>query len=274
MSNSFGTPEKARVQLDALLEAFRTGKVEKAIVKTLITRHPDDPLRPVDTWSLANRLLTWCGGTDDARGYRQWQLAGRHVKKGSKAIYILAPSTRKVRDEDGSGNETDKVIVTGFRAVPVFRYEDTDGDPLPGFDYSPPGPPPLTDVADRLGIQVDYRPGSGMAYGQCNPEGSRIALFTHNEQTFWHELAHAAHARVQGESLKPVQDPEQEAVAELSAAVLARMYGAPNDAYTYDYLSHYGNGDPYRLALKVVSEVESVLTYILQHAGDDAEQIQ
>jgi hypothetical protein len=27
----------------------------------------------------------------DARGFRQWQKANRQVKKGAKAIYILAP---------------------------------------------------------------------------------------------------------------------------------------------------------------------------------------
>ena len=124
-------PDKAQVQLDRLLEAFRTGEVETAIAKTMIPRHPDD-IRPCDAWSLSNRLMCWLSGTADARGYRQWQKTGRHVTKGSKAVYILAPNTKTITEEE-NGQEVKRQVVTGFRAVPVFRLEDTDGDPLPAF---------------------------------------------------------------------------------------------------------------------------------------------
>ena len=121
-------------------------------------------------------------------------------------------------------------MLTGFRAVPVFRLEDTDGDVLPTFDYEPPEPPALADVAERLGVAVQYlgRPNVS-AYGSYAIDRDEITLFTHNSQTFWHELAHAAHRRVLGErgnELKGGQRPTQEAVAELSAAVLSRLYGA------------------------------------------------
>ena len=43
----------------------------------------------------------------------------------------------------------------------------------------------------------------------------------------------------------------------------------PNDGYSYDYLKGYsGNGDPHRLALKVVSDVEKVLALILGQAEE------
>ena len=262
-------PDKAQVQLDALLEGFRTGEVEKAIAKTMIPRHPDD-VRPCDAWSLSNRVMCWLSGTADARGYRQWQEAGRHVKKGSKAVYILAPNTKTITDTD-HGEEVKRQIITGFRAVPVFRLEDTDGDTLPAFDYEPPAPPPLADVAERLEVPVQYlgRPDTG-AYGSYRIDRDAITLFTHNHQTFWHELAHAAHRRVlaqRGDELKGGQRPTQEAVAELSAAVLSRLYDAPNDGYSYDYLKGYSGGDPHRLALKVVSDVEKVLALILSEAN-------
>ena len=264
-------PDKARTQLDALLDAFRSGEVEEAIAKTMIPRHPDD-VRPCDAWSLSNRVMCWLSGTADARGYRQWQEEGRHVKKGSKAVYILAPNVRTITDKDDRGEEAKRKIITGFRAVPVFRLEDTDGDPMPAFDYEPPAPPPLTDVAKRLGVPVQYlgRPRSG-AYGSYRLDRDAITLFTHNHQTFWHELAHAAHRRVlqgRGEELKGGQDAAQEAVAEMSAAVLARLYDVPNDGYSYSYIAHYGDGDPRRLALKVVSDVEKVLTLILGQAEE------
>ena len=263
-------PDKAQTQLDALLEAFRTGEVETAIAKTMIPRHPDD-VRPCDAWSLSNRLMCWVSGTADARGYRQWQEVGRHVTKGSKAVYILAPNTRSVTETDDAGEESKRTIVTGFRAVPVFRFEDTDGDDIPMFDYDPPEPPALVDVAERLEVPVQYvgRPDA-TAYGSYRIDRDSITLFTHDRQTFWHELAHAAHRRVlaqRGSALQGGQQATQEAVAELSAAVLSRMYGAPNDGYSYNYLKGYsGDGDAHRLALKVVADVEKVLALILGQA--------
>src|SRR4051794_40846156 len=47
-------------------------------------------------WSLCNQLLVLLAGTADARGYRQWQEGGRHVKKGAKSIRILASCTRRL----------------------------------------------------------------------------------------------------------------------------------------------------------------------------------
>ena len=48
--------------------------------------------------------------------------------------------------------------------------------------------------------------------------------------------------------------------------MLSRLYDAPNDGYSYDYLQGYSGGDPHRLALKVVSDVEKVLALILEQA--------
>ena len=85
------------------------------------------------------RLLQFLSDTFDARGYRQWQEAGRQVKKGAKAQHILGTKVKKITDTDDDGQNIDKVVVTGFYTIPVFRVEDTDGEPLP---YEPPSPPP------------------------------------------------------------------------------------------------------------------------------------
>ncbi len=135
-------------------------------------------------------------------------------------------------------------------------------------DYSPPEPPPLANVAEAMGVSMSYSADeSGGAYGSYSPDHKSIRLFTHDRQTFWHELAHTAHDQcLTDKPIKGGQDPEQEAIAELSAAVISRLYGAPNDGYTYDDLKHDGEGDPYKLALKVISQVEKVLAYILMKA--------
>jgi hypothetical protein len=264
---------KAEEQLAALVEAFRSGEVADAVEKSLLEPVDGDE-RPIDSWSLSNRLLCFMAGTRDARGYRQWQEAGRHVEEGAEAIRILVPRTVVVEEEveqaDGTVETEEVERCVGFHAAPVFRVEDTEGEPLPDPEYTPPELPPLVEVAEAMGVEVSYDADRGRgAYGSFDPGMDEITLFTHDEQTFWHELAHAAHHRV-SDGLERGQDPEQEAVAELSAAVLARLYGAANEGYSFDYLQHYaaqdGAEDVYGLCLSVVGEVEDVLEYILDMA--------
>lgn len=110
-----------------LLDMFETGKLPAKVAFSIIHRHPNDVI-PSDKWSIGNRILQMLQGTDDARGYKQWQEAGRQVRKGAHAIHILAPMTFKVKETDkDTGEEVEKVVVKGYRPIPVFRYEDTEG---------------------------------------------------------------------------------------------------------------------------------------------------
>ena len=78
--------------------------------------------RPCSRWSDRNRLLMAIEGTADARGYKQWIEAGRKVKAGEKAFYILIPCIKGERGEDGrTAGEC-----YGFRGCPVFGIEQTD----------------------------------------------------------------------------------------------------------------------------------------------------
>src|SRR5690349_21479605 len=104
--------------LSAVLDLFESGSLPGAIAQTVIHRAEHDS--PSSAWSLGNQLLCVIAGTADARGFRQWKEVGRHVCKGSRAFYILAPRTRKVRERDAAGDETERVIVSGFVGVPVF----------------------------------------------------------------------------------------------------------------------------------------------------------
>ena len=68
------------------------------------------------------------------------------MKKGAKAMYILVPRLKKVEDED-SGEE-DSVLI-GFLAEPVFRIEDTDGEPLPECE-----PPQIPRLQSRIDVVI------------------------------------------------------------------------------------------------------------------------
>ncbi|WP_028316614.1 ArdC-like ssDNA-binding domain-containing protein [Desulfatibacillum aliphaticivorans] len=252
--------EKVRAVLDGVIERFRTGDVPEAVAMAMF------PVADVPSakWSLLNRTLMFLSGTQDARGFRQWQQANRHVKKGSKAFHILVPYFKKKTDE-GTGEEAQ--FLSGFGCKPVFRVEDTDGDHL---DYEKLEVPtlPLIEKAEEWGLSVKAVPGNYRYYGYYSPSRKQIALASEEEAVFFHELAHAGHEKLNG-SLRPGQDPLQEIVAELSAQALCKMVGKQaNDTMgnSYRYIEGYAkkvNLSPHAACLKVMAETEKVLGLIL-----------
>ena len=227
-----GNPSKAdrvRETLDRIVDRFQSGDVPELIGKA--TFPPADI--PLARWSLHNRVLAMMAGTADARGFRQWKEVGRHVKKGSRAFCILGPRMVKVADKE-TDEETMRLV--GFVAIPVFRAEDTEGDPL---DYqSHPVPAhPLMEVARRWDVKIETAGFQGHAYGWT--DGQKITLCTPDELTFFHELGHVADGREH--TLKGGQHSDQEIVAQLVAATLGHLVGRkdPNDGYSLKYISGY-----------------------------------
>jgi hypothetical protein len=95
--------------IDRVVEALRTGDI-KRIAYAVFKSQRD---RPSDSWSFFNRLTMFASGTEDARGFRQWQRTGRHLLKGTKALYILGPVKYKTRIKvtNGDGEEVVQYIV-------------------------------------------------------------------------------------------------------------------------------------------------------------------
>ena len=251
---------KAQECLQRIVELFKEGNVPKALAVATIPPQTDIPSAK---WSVSNRVLQFLSDTSDARGFRQWQKAKRKVKKGSKAFCILGPKSRTIKETDDNDQEIEKNIVVGFFAIPVFRAEDTDGEPLP---YEPAKPPPLADVAEQFGLSVSYQTFATKYYGYYQGGSKRIVLATHSAQVFFHELAHAAHERVEGE-LKGGQVPSQEIIAELTAATLAQMYcPEANLGFSYEYVKGYAKKSKKsieRACLAVIKTVSKVLDEIL-----------
>ena len=68
--------------------------------------------------------------------------------------------------------------------------------------------------------------------------------------------------------LKGGQDPEQEAVAQLSACVLSRMYGVKVDNTTFKYIRMYTKSNKSdavaRMCMRVADKTNKVLELILK----------
>lgn len=257
--------KKARATLDKIVESFKAGDIAEAVARTHFPRSDV----PMDRWSFNNRLIAFFAGTQDARGFRQWEKVGRHVKKGSKAFYILAPLTYKVTDEE-TGKES--IRIRGFKEVPVFRVEDTDGDPI---DYSLPELPefPLADVAEKFGLTVRAGFFDGFSLGFYAGSIETIEMHTEETKVFFHELAHAAHERAIGEEkFRANSYSKNEVVAETVALTLALMHGGTwerESGNSHRYIEHY-SGDPIDAVLEAMKEVEATLNLIFEtHANEE-----
>ena len=258
---------RVKEALNKIVERFENGDIPEAISYSMF------PILdiPCARWSLLNRTLVFLSGSFDARGIRQWNAKNRYVKKGSKALYILVPFIKQV--EDDLGENQHKLL--GFGLSPVFRVEDTDGDPVEYENMELPEMP-LMERAYGWGISVKAVPGNYRYYGYYSTQRKEIALATNQECVFFHELAHAGHHIVKGD-IKSGQDPLQEIVAELSASVLAFMVGKSIEDTTgnhYRYIQRYAdqlNMTVQSACLKVMADTEKVLNLILynQIEGED-----
>lgn len=253
---------KVREVLNQILDRFKAGDIPETIA---LAAYPSRIKVPSNAWSLTNRVLMVLSGTHDARGFLQWKGVNRSVRKGTKAIYILVPWFSRSADPE-TGQE--KVRVRGFIGRPVFRLEDTEGDPL---DYQTLELPdlPLLERAGQWGIEVKAVPGDYRYQGYYSPARKEIALATQAESVFFHELAHAAHEKVKG-GLESGQDPFQEIVAELAATALSRLVGKdPGDTLgnSYRYIEDYAGKaklTPVAACLRVMGETEKVINLILK----------
>lgn len=234
---------KAADAAGKILEAFRAGNLPKALAPMFVKRRDNVPCR---AWSWSNQLLAALAGTADARGYRQWQEVGRHVKKGEKAFPILVPLCGKATEQDpDTGEERQRSFVYGFTSAPVFGMEQTEGDPLP-----PPDPQiaawleslPLVEVAKVWGLSVDAFNGERARHFGYYRHGQAIALGVENLSTWAHELTHAADDRAGTITRAPGQQPDNEVVAELGGAILLEILGYATESDRggcWDYVSQY-----------------------------------
>jgi len=259
---------------DRIMEAFRNpDQLPKALAPVFIHRKDDKPCRQ---WSWHNQLVVALCGSVDARGFRQWQQVNRKVKKGAKALWILAPCMKKITEKDDAGDEKARQVIYGFKSVPVFAAEDTEGEPLPVCDDrydSWVKELPLMEVAEEWGIHVDtftHHGGNPLGYYQFGSNGNQaVMLGTENLSTWAHEMVHAADHRVGG--LKEAKW-HKEVVAELGGAVLLECLGMSSDADmggAFDYIQSYAisaKKDVVKACIEVLDRVCNCVKLILDTA--------
>ena len=204
-------------------------------------------------YSFGNVLLiaAQCHGATHVAGFNAWRKMNRSVRKGEKAIWIVAPLLYE--NAEAAGGEKAKVI-RGFKFVPVFDVAQTDGDELPSVCDRLDGNDPaghyatLVAVARSIGFTVEDHGFDGSTNGDCTHSERRIRVATENTQaqrvkTLAHEITHALlHETFESRSLAELE-------AESTAYVVCRALGIDSGEYSFGYLSVWAGGGDQAIAL-------------------------
>jgi len=219
-------------------------------------------------YSFGNVLLiaAQCHKATRVAGFNAWRKLDRFVRKGEKAIWILAPMVYKTA-EDG---ENDRVI-RGFKFVPVFDIAQTDGEELPSICNRLEGDDPtglyaqLVTVAQSIGFTVEDYEFDGSANGDCCHDDHRIRVETTNTaaqrvKTLAHELAHALlHESYDNRALAELE-------AESTAYVVCQALGIDSGDYSFGYVATWaGDGEQAIAGIKASCErIQKSAAAILQ----------
>ena len=178
---------------------------------------------------------------------------GRTVRKGEKAIWILAPMISPRNSDRLSGDRE----ICGFKYVPVFDISQTEGEDPPEVCSRLAGDDPgacffrLIGVAEALGYLVgeaELAPGTN---GRCSFDRRRIEVEVRNSpaqrvKTLAHEIAHAIlHEGHQDRSLAELE-------AESTAYVVCQRLGLDTGAYSFGYVATWAGGGEQAISHKGV----------------------
>jgi antirestriction protein ArdC len=180
-------------------------------------------------------------------GYRWWAEHGYQVRRGERAIRILAPIRRRVDDGD-----EERLAVVGFRAVAVFDRSQVDAG-ADAIELEPPTQPitgeshshhleAIERLARELGITVDYAEVPGAARGYYDSKTKAIVVerslpANAKLRVLLHETAHALVDREADEKLSYA---EEEVVVEVAGHIAASAIGLDTCGEAIPYVAGWG----------------------------------
>lgn len=199
-------------------------------------------------------ILRQCPDASYVASFKKWNdELDRHIKKGEKAIKILAPIPKKyiketVNQETGEVTEEEINYLT-FKAVPVFDVSQTDGAPLPEIvhilsdeveDFSKV----LNQIASVSPVPVSFEDIKTGANGYYHLVDKRIALKAGNPEaqtikTLIHEISHAILADHQEKIASPIREVE----AESTAYIVCKYFGLDTAEYSFPYIVGWSDSE-------------------------------
>lgn len=226
------------------------------------------------SYSFNNTLLIAMQGGQLVAGYNKWRDDfHRNVKKGEKAIKILAPAPFKAKKEvqklDAQGRpvmgkdgkpvtEVQEIQVPAFKIVSVFDVSQTEGEPLPSI-----GVEELTSSVERYGeffkvleqtspVPIGFEDIPGGSHGYYHLTEKRIAIQEGMSElqtlkTAIHEIAHSKLHAIDPEApaIEQADRPDsrtREVQAESVAYAVCQYYGLDTSDYSFGYVAGWSSG--------------------------------
>ena len=226
------------------------------------------------SYSFNNTLLIAMQGGQLVAGYNKWRDDfHRNVRKGEKAIKILAPAPFKAKKEvqklDAQGRpvmgkdgkpvtEVKEIQVPAFKIVSVFDVSQTEGEPLPSI-----GVEELTGSVERYGeffkaleqtspVPIGFEDIPGGSHGYYHLTEKRIAIQEGMSElqtlkTAIHEIAHAKLHAIDPEApaIEQADRPDsrtREVQAESVAYAVCQHYGLDTSDYSFGYVASWSSG--------------------------------
>ena len=226
------------------------------------------------SYSFNNTLLIAMQGGQLVAGYNKWRDDfHRNVKKGEKAIKILAPAPFKAKKEvqklDAQGRpvmgkdgkpvtEVQEIQVPAFKIVSVFDVSQTEGEPLPSI-----GVEELTGSVERYGeffkaleqtspVPIGFEDIPGGSHGYYHLTEKRIAIQEGMSElqtlkTAIHEIAHSKLHAIDPEApaMEQADRPDsrtREVQAESVAYAVCQHYGLDTSDYSFGYVAGWSSG--------------------------------
>ena len=226
------------------------------------------------SYSFNNTLLIAMQGGQLVAGYNKWRDDfHRNVKKGEKAIKILAPAPFKAKKEvqklDAQGRpvmgkdgkpvtEVQEIQVPAFKIVSVFDVSQTEGEPLPSI-----GVEELTGSVERYGeffkaleqtspVPIGFEDIPGGSHGYYHLTEKRIAIQEGMSElqtlkTAIHEIAHSKLHAIdpKAPAIEQADRPDsrtREVQAESVAYAVCQHYGLDTSDYSFGYVAGWSSG--------------------------------
>lgn len=221
-------------------------------------------------------IMKQCPHATLVASYKKWQNDfQRQVKKGEKAISIIAPVSHKKKNKK---TDEDEVYYT-FRAVPVFDLSQTDGKELPSIKVNElRGEVESYDTLIRklIGISpamISFEIVEGSAKGFFRQKENEIVVRCGMGQeqtvkTLVHEIAHALLHSENGEQ-KDADRNTREVQAEGVAYVVCNRLGIDTSDYSFGYIAGWSGGKD----TKVLSDSLEVIRKASKHLLDSLDSI-
>ena len=226
------------------------------------------------SYSFNNTLLIAMQGGQLVAGYNKWRDDfHRNIKKGEKAIKILAPAPFKAKKEvpklDAQGKqvigrdgkpvtEVQEVQVPAFKIVSVFDVSQTEGEPLPslGVEELTGGVEQYQDFFKALEqtspVPIGFEDIPGGSHGYYHLTEKRIAIQEgmselQTVKTAIHEIAHSKLHAIDPEATPAEQAARpdsrtREVQAESVAYAVCQHYGLDTSDYSFGYVAGWSSG--------------------------------